>query len=143
LVCDSLQVPVRYKLNGRWELGDFLPPAIGHYKSLLSKAKFAAQSWEDKDNFHRINETDTTAGQICARTNGEQWAVNANVHYNNWANLEKNDFLPVVEAFEDLFALFTCNTCNRIIYLALSGLQPIAIRCDCGAINWNLIPKEK
>lgn len=143
LVCDSLHAPVIFKLNGRWELGDFLPSAVGQYKRLLGKAKEAAQSWNNKEILQRINEIDTIVGQIYARTNAEQWALNANVHYNNWANFEKKDFLPVVDAFQDLFVLFTCNKCGKILYVADAGIKPVTIKCDCGAVNWNLVAKEK
>ena len=143
LVCDSLQASVIFKMNARWELGDFLPSAVGRYKNLLRKAKEAAQSWNDKELLQRINEVETIAGQIYARTNAEQWAVNANIHYNNWINFEKKDFLPVIEAFQDLFALFTCKTCGKILYVASTGVKPVAIKCDCGSVNWNLVNKEK
>jgi energy-coupling factor transporter ATP-binding protein EcfA2 len=143
LVCDSLHAPVTFKLSGRWELGDFMPSAVGQYRRLLVKAKEAAQSWNNKELLHGINEVDTIVGQIYARTNAEQWAVNANVHYNNWANFERKDFLPVVDAFQDLFALFTCSTCGKILDVPNVGMKSVAIKCDCGAVNWNLVAKEK
>ncbi len=47
-----------------------------------------------------------------AGTSGEQWAVNKAVHYNAWANFGKKDFEPVVAAFKQLLACFTCEKCN-------------------------------
>jgi hypothetical protein len=143
MVCDSLHASVCYKLNGRWELGDFIPSAVGQYKRLLVKAKEAAQSWNKKELLQNVNDVDSIVSQVYARTSAEQWAVNANVHYNNWSNFAKEDFLPVVEAFQDLFAVFTCSTCNKILYVAFTGNIPVTVKCDCGAVNWNLVPKEK
>jgi len=143
LVCDSLHAPVTFKLNGRWELGDLMPSAIAQFKHLLVKAKDSSQSWNKKGLHRRINEVDKIVGQIYARTNAEQWAVNENIHYNNWSNFEKKDFIPVVEAFQELFALFTCSNCGEIFGVSFLGRNPVAIKCDCGAINWNLVVKEK
>ena len=83
---------IRYKLNGRWELGDFLPASIRQYRSYLKRAKRATQSWNDKETGRMLDEMESVAGQIFQRTNAEQWAVNVGVHYNNWANLTPSDF---------------------------------------------------
>lgn len=143
MVCDALQAPVTYKLNGRWELGDFLPAAMGQYRSLLNQVKKAAQSWSDKDGFDMLQELDSTVGPIYARSNAEQWAVNANVHYNNWANFSEKDFRPVVEAFQDLYGLFVCSACGGMLSLATTGITPVAICCTCGEVHWNLTEKRK
>lgn len=143
MVCDALQVPVTYKLNDRWELGDFLPTAMGQYRSLLKRAKNAAQSWSDKDGFNMFQEMDSIVGQIYTRSNAEHWAVNANVHYNNWANFSEKDFRPVVEAFQDLYGLFICSSCRGILSLATTGKTPVAVRCNCGKVDWNLTEKGK
>jgi len=141
-VCDSLQIPVRYKLDGRWELGDFLPAAMGQYRSLLKKAKNAAATWDNQESFDKLQELDSTVSQIYSRCGAEQWAVNASVHYNNWADLSKNDFYPVMEAFEDLCKLFVCRKCGGMLHLATKGLDPVGVRCNCGLVNWNLIPQK-
>jgi len=140
-VCDSLEAPVRFRLDGRNELGDYLPSAYGRYISLLKQAKKSAQSWSRKEKFERLNELSSTASQIYQRTLAEQWAVNATVHYNNWANLSRDDFIPVKEAFQDLHALFICQNCGSVLRLAKQGVQLIALRCDCGQVDWNLLAK--
>jgi hypothetical protein len=142
-VCDSLHAEVRYKLDGRWELGDFLPAAMNRYRSLLKKAKIAAHGWGNQESFEKLQELDSTVGQIYSRCGVEQWAVNANIHYNNWANFSKNDFYPVMEAFEDLCALFVCRKCGGMLSLATKGLKPILVRCNCGVVNWSLVQKNE
>jgi len=142
MVCDSLKAPVTYNLHGRWELGDFLPAAIGQYRKLLKQAKKAAQSWGKIDEFERLNELDSTASQIFDRCNAEQWTVNANVHYNAWANFSKKDFQRVVEAFQDLYGLFKCSKCGAILYVTTRGTPtPVSVRCRCGEVHWNLEEK--
>jgi hypothetical protein len=141
-VCDALRAPVVYKLDGRWELGDLLPGAMSRYKDLLKLAKVSANSWNNKEAVAKYCESDSVAGQIFARTNAEQWAINPNVHYNNWANFSPQDFQPVVEAFQDLFGLFCCNQCGSLLLVEMRGATPGSVRCNCGQVNWNLIEKK-
>lgn len=142
MVCDALQAPVKFKLNGRWELGDLLPAAMMQYKDLIKLAKSSANSWNQKERVAQLDEINSIASSVFARTNAEQWAVNANVHYNNWANFTPKDFIPVVEAFQDLFGIFRCTTCGRILYLSLSGVTLTNVRCNCGQVDWNLVEKK-
>jgi hypothetical protein len=142
MVCDACQAPVKFKLSGRWELGDLLIPAMKQYKDFLRKARKAADSWEQKDQVDKFDEINTVTSEVFARINAEQWAVNANVHYNNWVNFTKPDFIPVVEAFQDLFGVFRCNRCESIFYVALSGIDPVNLRCSCGNVNWNLVGRK-
>ncbi|RME34008.1 MAG: chromosome segregation protein SMC [Deltaproteobacteria bacterium] len=142
MVCDALQAQVTYKRSGRWELGDFMPAAKSRYKDLLKKAKVAAQSWGDSETLAALNELDSQMKQIYDRTNAEQWAVNASVHYNNWANLSPKEFQPVVDAFQDLYGLYTCSRCGGLLtFVAVKGQQ--AVRCNCTATHWNLTKKKK
>ena len=143
MVCHNLQAKVTYKVNSLWELGDFLLAAMGQYRKLLKRAKSAAQSWGDDDCFDMLQELDSTVGPIYTRSNAEQWAVNANVHYNNWADFSEKDFRPVVEAFQDLYGLFVCSKCGGMLYLAVTDTEPVAVRCNCGKVDWNLRGKGK
>lgn len=143
MVCDALQARVRYRSDGRLELGDFLPAAMGKFRSLLRQAKNSAQSWGDQDRFEMLQEQDSVVGQIYARSYAEQWAVNANVHYNNWRNFSRKDLRPVVEAFQDLSALFVCSQCGGMLRVASERRKPVSVRCKCAKVNWNLIPRGK
>ena len=134
-VCDALQAMVKYKLNGRWELGDFLPAAMTQYRNLLNKAIKVAKTWDDQNNFEKLGELNSTVDQIYKRCGVEQWALNANVHYNNWTNFSKNDFQPVIDAFQDLWTIFLCSKCGGMLHLVTKGLNHEAVRCNCSAVN--------
>jgi len=142
MVCNDLQAPVVFKLDGRYELGDFIRPAIGQHRKLLKKAKVSAQSWKSQEEFERLNELDSNRTQILERTQAERWTIDANVHYNNWINLKVDEFRPVVEAFHDLCLLFKCNLCGGILFVTKKGQIQDSVRCNCGNINWNLIKKN-
>jgi len=143
MVCGSLRAKVTCKPNGQRELGDLLPAAMARHRELLKKAKSSASSWGDKDRLEMLKEVESTAKTIFARTQAEQWAVNANVHYNNWTSFVMEDFRPVVEAFQDLHHLFVCSNCGGLLEVAITGSTPVAVRCNCGKVNWNLTKKGK
>ena len=142
-VADLLQAPVKFKINGRWELGDLMPASYNQFRSFIKRAKCAAQSWNDKETLESLNELESTAAQIFARTNAEQWAINASIHYSNWASLTKDDFRPVVDAFQDFHRLFICTNCGATIYVVNNGPNMVNIRCNCEKISFNLLENEK
>ena len=141
-MCDSLEAQVIYKQSRRWELGNFMPNAVSQYSKLLGKAKNAAQSWNHRDLMAKINEVESHIKQVYKRSNAEQWGINSSVHYNEWNKMSKNDFLPIVEAFEDLFDLFTCQTCKGSIKVVSKNMEQESLKCNCGKINWNLLAKK-
>ena len=49
-----------------------------------------------------------TSKAISSRSRSPERVVNKAIHYNEWANLSKNDFMPVVSAFKDLLQQFRC-----------------------------------
>lgn len=142
-VCESLQAPVVFKQNGRYELGDLVPPALREYGELLRAAKRSGNSWNRRDAVERLVEIETVAKSVFSRSNAERWAVNASVHYNDWADLADPDFRPVVDAFHDLYRVFLCSTCDGVLYRVKSGPETVGVRCNCGAVSWNLVSKEK
>ena len=141
-ISDALQVPVIYKLSGQCELGDLLLPAMEQYRGLLKRAQKAARSWNNNEDVLRLQEIDSIRSEVYKRTFAEQWAVNPNVHYNSWANFSPQDFHPVVEAFQDLYALFVCSNCGGMLRLATVDRKAASVRCNCGKVNWNLVEKE-
>ena len=142
-ICCNIQARVVRRRDDRLELGDLLPAAVGRYGDLLKQAKSAAHSWGNKDSLDIINAADTRRVEAYRASDAEYWAVNTNVHYNEWANFSKNDFLPVVQAFRDLCMLFQCPSCCRTTGLTLEGHSPASLKCPCGHVSWNLRAQEK
>jgi len=138
--CDFLNAQVPYKGNNQWELGDFAPAAISAYKGYLRRAKTNFQKMNQKDKFKELEELEKKANDIIAKSQIEQWIINANVHYNKWDEFSKNDFEPIVEAFRDLFGLFTCSSCGTMISVSQSkgATEKNIVSCGCGKIFWNI-----
>lgn len=142
-VCRTLRAPVRLSNINQWSLSDVLSPAVSEYKRLLNKASAAANSWNKKDIVAELSEKSTTLGYFYALTNSEQWGVNASLHYNEWANLTKKDFIPITKVFKKLFKMFHCLECHGLIKGIYSGTNPVSLSCNCGSVNYSLIEKKK
>lgn len=142
--CDLLRARVVFKSDGYWELGDYLYAAKEQFISLLKRAKESANSWDNRQKIDELNAFDTELTKVIEKSQIEQWIINPNVHYNNWDQYQPSDFKPVVEAYRNLFRIFTCGNCNYIPMLLLSkDRNPELLKCDCGNIDWNLHIKEK
>lgn len=143
IVCEALEAPVRYSSDGRNNMGEFVSAAIGRYKRLLDKARKVAQSWGRKEEVEYFIELASTFNQIVAGSQVEQWAVNPSVHYTDWAEFSPSDFAPVRDAFQDLQGAFVCQSedCGSILRVEKQGPEATAVRCKCGAVNWNLVKR--
>lgn len=140
--CDQLGAQPQFRADGRYELGELLPAALTRMKELLGKAASAAHSWRNSNDSERAATLKKALGKSSGASQVEQWAVNGAVHYNDWANFGKTDFQPVVAAFKELLDLFHCATCESWLY-ANPRPRPEALRCSCGATNFNLNQKPK
>ncbi|MBX3709541.1 MAG: chromosome segregation protein SMC, partial [Gammaproteobacteria bacterium] len=145
-ILGELAYKLRVKLEARastsYDLGEILPAVVAQYKEYLRKAKETANSWNQRDQVHKLEELDKTFGEIYKRTNAEQWSINPLVHYNAWANFTKNDFNPVKNEFSNLLKQLRCESCNNWIYASpIKGVVEL-IRCDCGNVNLNLKKKH-
>jgi recombinational DNA repair ATPase RecF len=140
-VCDRLVALVPFDLDGRFELGDLLTSATKRYKELLVEGTQVAISWNN-GNAQDVELLSSERKKIYKDLNIEQWAVNVNVHYNDWAGFEKEDFQPVVDAFRALFDLYTCPNCGGMLYLVKEGKENKNVRCPCNEVNWNLEKKK-
>lgn len=141
-VCESLRAMVPFKLSNNFDFNELLTASISQLSKLIRKAKKSAQVWGNEELFHQLNEIDSTNSQIFKRIGVEQWAINVNVHFNEWADFNANDFRPVAESFEDLFKVFKCNKCGSLFKIILSGLTQESVKCNCGNVNWNLIQNK-
>jgi hypothetical protein len=115
---------------------------MGQFSDLLKDAKKALESWGGKIQDDDLQFLDNERKEIYKRLGGELWAVNVNVHFNDWANFGKKDFEPVVKAYRALFELFICNKCQGMIRVVRAGKEFQNVRCNCGNVNWNLVKKK-
>jgi len=141
--CEDLQAKVVYQSTAQYTLGDLLPAAWSAYSRLLKSAKAAAQSWGDQATFDRLQEVHSVAVQCYSATGAEQWAVNKAIHFDSWYTLGQEDFRDVVRSMQNMCEQFLCSKCGGTIHLALSDHRPVAMRCSCQNISWNLESKSK
>jgi len=140
--CGRLGARVEYKGDGRYDLGDLLPSAINAMRKLLAEAKSAANSYGNTQAVTDLNQRDKQFAAAAAAASVEQWQINPAVHYNEWANLSKADFAPVVATFKTLTNEFRCVSCGGPLYLVKNGHQNNMLRCDCSAISISLVSKK-
>ncbi|ARQ13726.1 RecF/RecN/SMC domain-containing protein (plasmid) [Rhizobium etli] len=140
--CDRLRASVEFRGDAQFMLGDLLPNATSTLGELLKKAKVAANSWNQKDVVERITALETTFAEAKVKTGWENWQINTAVHFNEWADLKKEDFAPVVAAFRGFTGSFGCDTCSEIYFVAPDRGKKEALRCGCGTLNLNLLQKN-
>lgn len=141
--CDRLRASVEFRGDALFTLGDLLPNAVQEFGSLLKKAKAAANSWNQTDVIDAVNAREMAFNDAKKKVNHDNWQVNAAVHFNDWDNLQKNDFEPVVAAFKELTSAFKCSTCEEMFYVTPEREpKKEGLRCGCGSLNLNLVPKQ-
>ena len=140
-LCHRLRVPVEYRYDGLYQLGELLPPAIAQLRRLYKNAKDIASSWNQKDVVAAVAERETALGAAAQTSQVEQWQVNVAVHFNAWENLKREDFAPVAKAYRDLLIVFTCPKCGEYLHVSPDRETPESLRCDCGKTTMNLKKK--
>ena len=141
-LCHRLRVPVEYRYDGQYQLGELLPPAIAQLRKLYKNAKDIANGWNQKDTVAALSERETTFAQVAQTSRAEEWQVNVAVHFNSWENLKKEDFVHVAKAYQDLLAAFACPKCNEYLHVLPDRETPESLRCDCGQTTINLKRKS-
>jgi AAA domain len=140
-LCHNLGASVVYRGDNRHTLGDLMPQATARFLKIIKDARSAAKSWELVDVQEELEALRISFVEAVTSTQLEQWAVNAKVHYNEWASLDKNDFKPVVASFREMISFLECDKCKSILYVIENGGQKESLRCSCGDQNINLKKK--
>ncbi|MDL2279177.1 AAA family ATPase [Desulfovibrio sp. OttesenSCG-928-G11] len=141
-MCNRLRASVEFRGDGQYALGDLLPNATSRMVKLLSEGRNVAESWSDSTATQALEKKKTELTAARDKSNIENWQTNSAVHYNEWANLQKGDFEPVVAAYKNLVDQFKCPQCNGLIYLVFDRNSKQALRCNCAHINFNLAKKQ-
>jgi energy-coupling factor transporter ATP-binding protein EcfA2 len=106
-LADELGAKVHYRADGGYDMGELLSAVIGRQGELLKQAAKAAKSWGDSEEIAKVAAFQDARNRMLAERDGEQWIINKAIHYNEWADLSKNDFKPVVVAFRQLLQQFS------------------------------------
>ena len=138
-VADAIGAEVRFKADSGYDMGELLGAVIARQRDLLQDAAKAAKYWGDANEIAKVDAMQAARKAILTAKGGEEWAMNKAIHYNDWAQLDRNDFKPVVEVFKQLLLQFRCVNPKCDSWLALtSRVNPAGLRCICGALNLNL-----
>lgn len=140
-LADELGARPQFRSDENYELDDMLSSVLTRMKRLWGDAAKSAESWSNTLAQATANEKKQFLSSWDDVMRKEQWAVNKAVNYNEWANFEKADFIPVVNAFKELLDCFRCGACDGWIYV-LTKQDPQSLRCDCAGINFNLTTKK-
>lgn len=134
-ICEALGARVRYRKDQRHDLGDFFAAAKGKLGDLLRAGVAASKSWKQDSSALEKRLADYAAARDALGK--EEWSVNPAVHYNAWAQMNAQDFKPVVDAYENFLPFFSCHSCHGLLHVEGSG-DGASVRCPCGAVGWNL-----
>lgn len=141
-LADELGAKISFKGDGGYDMGELLSAVIGRQGELLKKAEKAAKSWDDAEEQAKVGELQRARTEILVTYSGEQWIINKAIHYNEWADLSREDFTPAVMAFRHLLEQFRCQKPKCNSWLALNPRKnPVDLRCTCGSFRLNLSQK--
>lgn len=141
-VCHRLRAPVVYRGDAQYELGDLIQSAIPGLKDRLQTAKVVAVSWGQTGRAREISSREDEFSAALKKSNYEQWQINAAIHFNSWDTLGKADFLPVIDAFQELVSKFQCPACETFVAVVPERGSAQTLKCGCGAISLNLEKKS-
>lgn len=139
--CQELRAQVDYKGDAQYTLNDLLPNAVAKFNKCLRAAKASAVSWGDQALIQVIAAREAQFDKRAKAAFGDQWQMNAVIHYNEWENLTPNDFRPVVTAFRDLVTCLSCEQCHDVFHPLPAMGDAQSLRCYCGRTNLNLVKK--
>ncbi len=100
--CDRLRAQVEFHSDAQFDLGDLLPNAIAALSNAYGRAKAAANSWNQQLAIAAIVAHSDGFDAARVKTSVDQWQINAAVHFNAWADLQKQDFSPLALAYKKL-----------------------------------------
>jgi recombinational DNA repair ATPase RecF len=141
ILADNLHAKVEYHANGHYDLGDLWPAVTQAWKGRLLEAKESAISWGSPPA--DVEAMQAEAKKKIAETYSEQWMINKAVHYNEWVNLQAQEFAKVVAAYQALLKSMQCKNipCSEFLFVPPSKGNREALRCGCGHNNFNLRAK--
>lgn len=135
-----LQGQVTFRPDNNYELNAFFSAVKSRHGDLLKKAAASADSWNNEVAKEHVAALKAQRSAAMLAQDGENWAINALVHSNDWATMSKADFEPVVDACKQFLGLFTCTNADCGAWIEVEGMSgnEQSLRCPCGTYNLNL-----
>lgn len=142
ILADNLRARIEYHGNGQYDLGDLWPGVLAAWKARLKEARDSASSWGK--NIQDAEALQIESKKRVAATKSEEWMINKAVHYNAWADLQSKEFAAVVSSFQQLLQMMQCPNTDCGEFLCVSPIKgdKEVLRCSCGAVSLNLVPKK-
>jgi hypothetical protein len=136
----SLQGQVTFRPDNNYDLNAFFSAVKSRHGDLLKKAAASANSWNNQAAKDQVEALKAKRFAAMLAQDGENWAINALVHNNDWATMSKADFAPVVDACKQFLGLFTCTNADCGAWIEVEGMpgNEQSLRCPCGTYNLNL-----
>ena len=134
-LADRLRAQAEYRKDGTYDLGDLLGPVVGRWKELLKRAKAAANSWNKRSEVECLEEMERRFTTLYLVTGIDNWEMNKALHYNEWVNLQRQDFAPLVKAYQDFLACFECINCKTLLYVSPKKGAVKSLQCDCNSYS--------
>lgn len=131
-----------YKGDGNFVFGDLIIGSSSALSDAFKQGKEAANSWNQKDKVAEITTRHEAFKAAEQSAKLDQWQVNASIHWNPWADMQKADFTPVVAAYRAFTDHFSCPSCSGMLSISPAFGPKQDLRCDCGNSNINLNAKK-
>ncbi len=82
---------------------------------LWKLGKNSASSWNKQEILDEINLRDEKRKELFIEAEKYFGSMNSQVHYNQWAQFTKGDFIPVIEVFQNFIENLECSNCKNYI----------------------------
>lgn len=137
-----LRGKAEYKGDGNFVFGDLITGATAAMNDAFKKGKEAANSWGQKERLAEITARHEAFKAAEQAAKLDQWQMNASIHYNPWADMQRADFEPVVAAYKAFTRQFSCTSCEGMFSITPAFGTKQELRCDCGSSNINFNVKK-
>lgn len=137
-VCHRLRAPVEFRGDFQYQLGDLMPCGVSSLKKLYKAGLAAANSWGITQQVQEINKKINKLESNLTTAEYDKWQINGSIHFNEWADLKKQDFAKVIEAFKTLVENFYCEHCKSFFDVIPARGEKQVIKCTGGHTNINL-----
>lgn len=141
--CQAFRAKVLFNADGRYDLGDLLEPALNRLRELYGDSLKAASTWEDPAKVDAIKARKQKLEDAIRAAAVEQWQINPAVHFNEWANLGREDFAAVVAAYKEVVAQFHCPICRGLLEVTPPRGSKEHLLCACGTSSVSFASKPK